>query len=92
VIDNKEHFKRNSEVHHINTRNKFSLHQPPSNLSLYQKGAHYTGVKVFNNLPPQIRELSHNGYQFKHSLKEFLYNHSFYTLDEYFNRRSAHNM
>jgi len=40
---------------------------------------------VFNSLPPQIRELSHNRHYFKHILKEFLFTHSFYTLDEYFN-------
>ena len=94
VIDIKDHFKRNSEVHHINTRNKPSLHQPLSNLSIYQKGAYCTGIRVFNNLPPQIRELSHNRHHFKHILKEFLYTHSFYTLEEYlnFNCKKAHNI
>ena len=85
VIDNKDHFKRNSEVHHINTRNKSSIHQPHANLSIYQKGAYYTGIKVFNSLPSQIRELSHSRHKFKHTLKEFLLTHSFYTLDEFFN-------
>jgi len=85
VIDNKDHFRKNSEVHHINTRNKSSLHQPLSNLSIYQKGAYYIGIRVFNSLPPQIRELSHKRHHFRHILKEFLFTHSFYTLDEYFN-------
>lgn len=92
VIDNKGHFRRNSEIHHINTRNKSSLHQPLSNLSIYQKGAYYTGIRVFNSLPPQIRELSHNRHHFKHILKEFFYTHSFYTLDEYFNCKTAYNI
>ena len=92
VIDNKGHFRRNSEIHHINTRNKSSLHQPLSNLSIYQKGAYYTGIRVFNSLPPQIREISHNRHHFKHILKEFLYTHSFYTLDEYFNCKTAYNI
>ena len=54
MIDNKDHFKRNFEVHHINTRNKSSLHQPLSYLLIYQKGAYCTGIRVFNSLPPQI--------------------------------------
>jgi len=85
VIDNKDHFRRNSEVNHINTRNKSSLHQPLSNLLIYQKVAYYNGIRVFNSQPPQIRELFHNRHHFKHILKEFLFTHSFYTLDEYFN-------
>jgi len=74
----------NSEIHNINTRNKSNLHLPISNLSVYQKGTHYTGIRVFNSLPSQIKELCHNRNQFKHALKNFLYFHSFYTLDEYF--------
>jgi hypothetical protein len=37
---------------------------------------------VFNSLPSQIKELCHNRNQFKHALKNLLYFHSFYTLDE----------
>jgi len=85
VTDKKDHFRRNSEIHHINTRNKSSLHQPINNLPIYQKVAYYTGIKVFNSLPPQIKELSHNRHHIKTILKEFLHSHSFYTLDEYFN-------
>jgi hypothetical protein len=92
VIDNKDHFRRNFEIHQINTRNKLSLHQHLSNLLIYQKGAHYTGIRVFNSLPPQIRKVFHNRNQFKHVLKEFLYTHSFYTLDEYFNCKTVYNI
>jgi chromosome segregation and condensation protein ScpB len=42
-------------------------------------------MKVFNNLPTQIKELAHNRHHFKHTLKEFLYTYSFYTPEEYFN-------
>jgi hypothetical protein len=37
VINNKHHFKVNSELHNINTRTKSDLHHPPSHLSVYQK-------------------------------------------------------
>ena len=53
VIDNGDYFKVNSEIHNINTRNKSKLHLPISNLSVYQKGTYYTGIRVFNSLPSQ---------------------------------------
>jgi hypothetical protein len=68
----------------MNTRNSLDLHYPQPHLSIYQKGAHYTGIKVFNRLPVQIKQLSHDANQFKMALKGFLNLHSFYSLDEYF--------
>jgi len=84
VVDNGDYFKVNSEIHNINTRNKLNLHLPISNLSVYQRGTYYSGIKVFNSLPSQIKDLSHNRNQFKSALKNFSYFYSFYTLDEYF--------
>ena len=83
VVDNRSYFKENSDIHGINTRTKSNLHQPLANSSTYQKGAYYYGIKVFNGLPSQIKDLSANRNQFKCALKSFLYSHSFYTLDEY---------
>jgi hypothetical protein len=53
VINNRLHFKKNSDIliHNINTRNNLDLHYPQSHLSVYQKGVHYTEIKVFNRLP-----------------------------------------
>jgi hypothetical protein len=50
-----------------------------SNLSLYQKGVYFTGIKVFNNLPQNIKNLSNNTKQFKSALKNYLHAHSFYS-------------
>ena len=52
VVDNENLFHVNSEIHSINTRQNFNLYQPQANLTLYQKGPYYSGIKVFNNLPP----------------------------------------
>jgi hypothetical protein len=82
LVDNRDHFRVNSEIHHINTRNKLNLHLPITNLSVYQKGAYYCGIREFNSLPTHIKELSHNRNHFKCALKNFLYTHSFYSLDE----------
>jgi hypothetical protein len=85
VVNNKKHFKINSEIHSINTRNNSNLYQPLTHLSIYKNGSYYYGIKVHNRLPCPIKDLSHNTKQFKSSLKGFLHQHSFYTLDEYFN-------
>ena len=49
-----------SEIHHINTRYKSNPHLPIAHLSVYQKGARYSGIKVFNSLPTHIKEFSNN--------------------------------
>jgi len=84
MIYNRDYFMVNSDIHNINTRTKSNLRQPISNLSAYQKGTYPSGIKVFNSLPSQIKDLSCNRSQFKCALKKFLYFRSFYTLDEYF--------
>jgi hypothetical protein len=85
VVGNRNYFKENSDIHNINTRTKSNLHKPLANLSTYQKGAYYYGIKVFNSLPTQVKDLSANRNRFRCALESFLYSHSFYTLDEYFN-------
>jgi len=85
VISNRNYFKENLDIHNIDTRTKSNLHQPLANSSKYQKGTYYYGIKVFSNLPSQIKNLSVNKNQFRCALESFLYFHSFYTLDEYFN-------
>jgi len=45
----------NSEIYDINTRAKSNVHQPIFNLSAYQKGTYYSGIKVFNSLPTGLR-------------------------------------
>ena len=85
VISNRNYFEENSDIHNIDTRTKSNLHQPFTNSSKYQKGTYCYGIKVFNNLPSQIKDLSVNKNQFRCALESCLYFHSFYTLDEYFN-------
>jgi hypothetical protein len=40
----------NTENHNIDTRQINNLHLPQGNLTIYQKGANYLGIKIFNNL------------------------------------------
>jgi hypothetical protein len=82
MINNRQHFKINSDTHNINTRNNLDLHCPVSFVSL-PEGAHYTGIKVFNSPPVPIKQLSHDTKQLKTALKGLWNLHSFYSLDEY---------
>ena len=68
----------------INTRNKHHLHRTIANLSCFQKGASYSGIRIFNNLPQSITSLRTDKPQFKVALKNLSYAHSFYYVDESF--------
>jgi hypothetical protein len=58
VVDNIEKFKTNSDMHIVNTRHKHDLHMLNANLTSYQKGAYYAGIKSFNILPSSIKSLN----------------------------------
>jgi hypothetical protein len=60
VVENLDRFKRNTDVHNLNTRRKYDLRMPNMKLTKYQKGVYYTGIKLFNNLPPTIKSLNHD--------------------------------
>jgi len=83
-IENQEKFQTNLSVHNINTRNKHHFHRPVANLSCFQKGASYSGIKFFNSLPRSIMNLKNEKTRFKVTLKKFLNVHSFYSVDEFF--------
>jgi hypothetical protein len=85
VVDNKNKFQLNFNVYNMNTRQKYNYHLPSLNLSLYQKGVYFTGIKVFNNLTQSIKNLSNDTKHFKSALKNYLHAHSFYSIHEYFN-------
>ena len=69
---------------HNATRQQSDFHQPVANLTKYQKGIGYLGVKVFNKLPLYIKEEFDNTKEFKQSVKNFLIEKPFYSLQEYF--------
>ena len=87
VVDNKELFVENLDLYATKTRNSSNLHVPFSNLTVFQKGPQYFGIKVYNSLPDNIKLLSGNKNQFKKALLQFLHSHSFYDIGEFFNYR-----
>jgi hypothetical protein len=81
---NKDQFLSNSQVHTINTRQTSDLYVPTANLTIYRKGVHYSGIKIYIHLPTAIKELSGDKNKFKLALKKYLLHNSFYSVEEYF--------
>jgi len=46
--------------HNLDTRQRNNLYLPERNLTIYQKGAYYSGIKIFNNLPLEIKNVAGN--------------------------------
>ena len=78
----------NSEIHNLNTRFRDNLYLPSTNLTMAQKEVLYTGSRIFNYLPLQIKNLSGDLKTFKKKLKNFLIDHTFYSLDEFYHLAS----
>jgi hypothetical protein len=72
VVNNKDFFKTNSDVHTLNTRFNQDLHFPVANLTVFQKGVWYSGIKLYNHLPSTLKQLSHDTSKFRVALKNFL--------------------
>ena len=69
VVKNIEEFSSNSEIHSINTCSKSNLFPPLPTMAKFQKGVHYAGIKIFNNLLQHIKSLSQDINKFKKALK-----------------------
>ena len=53
-------------------------------MTKFYKGPYISGIKAFNHLPRHIQLLANDMKSFKTSLKRFLYHHSFYLIEEYY--------
>jgi hypothetical protein len=65
VVNNKQSFIKNWEIHNHNTRSANKLHVPAANITKYKKGACYMGTKIFNHLPNHIKGLVNEKKVFK---------------------------
>jgi hypothetical protein len=84
IVNNLELFVINFNRNTSATRNSMNLYLPTANLRVFQKGPEFFGIKVYNNLPGSIKQLSNNKKKFREALLLFLYFHSFYNIDEFF--------
>ena len=85
VVNNINLFLDTAELYTIKTKNSYNLHPPLSHLTKYQKGVHYAGITIFNHLPTSIKSISNETKELKKTLKRFLLDKSFYSMDEFFN-------
>jgi len=88
VVKNKNLFILNSENCTKSSRQFNHFYQPITNLTIYQMGVHYMGIKIFNNLPPYIKDISNNVRKFEMCVKWFLHVHSFISIEEYIQYKS----
>jgi hypothetical protein len=84
VVKNRELFSTNNEIHPFCTRQHQNLHQTSANLTKYQTGVYYMGIKLCNSLPAFIKHESNNYNKFVPLLKKFLCENSFYSLEEFY--------
>jgi hypothetical protein len=79
IVSNIHLFTRNTEVHNTDTRQNINLFLPSTSFTKVQEEAHYSGIKISNHLPSELKQ----SYGF--AIKKFLYANPFYSLKEYFN-------
>ena len=84
LTKNEDQFMTNSQMHKITTRQTFDLYVPAANLTIYQKGVYYQGIKIYNHLPKTIKDLFGDKNKFKLALERYLLHNSFCSLKEYF--------
>jgi len=56
VVKNNDLFTTNQENHNINTRCNTNLHPPLCKLRVFQKGVYFTGIKLHNHLPANLKK------------------------------------
>jgi hypothetical protein len=74
-------FTKNLEVHNHDTKSANNFHLPITNLTKYQKGVYYTGIKIFYYLPTHIKNVANEIQVFNKTLKRFLLDNLFYSID-----------
>lgn len=85
-VRNNTHFFRRVKDNHtrlLNTRHRERLAPPQSRLVLHSNGPHVMCVKIYNNIPIDIKN-EHNYIKFNKQLKSYLTTKCFYSLKEFF--------
>ena len=85
MVKNEDLYTNSHEIQNITTRSNTNLHPTVCSLTVFQKGAYYSGIKLFNHLPLKIKSLTNKIKLFKPALKSFRNLHSFYSVEEYLN-------
>lgn len=83
VFKNSVKFRRNCEIHNIDTRSRNDLHTAVCRSKLAFRSPNNLGPLLFNNLPVHVK-MCKGASKFKSELKKFLLEKCFYRVDEYF--------
>lgn len=89
VHKNIEHFKKNSDYHNANTRNRHKLALVHTRLSKIGKSFKGQCVRFYNGIPLDIQKLSVK--KFKILVKQKLIKKAYYTIKEYVDDKNAWN-
>ena len=71
MVNNKHLFTKNLEIHNHDTKSANNFHLPITNVTKYQKGAHYAGIKIFY-LPTHTKCVANEIQVFKKAVKRCL--------------------
>jgi hypothetical protein len=85
VVNNRTLFFENADLYSVQTRNSHNLHIPLPHLTKNRKAVHYAGIWLFNHLPTSIKNTANETEMFKATLKKFLMDNAFYSVDEFIN-------
>ena len=83
VVQNTTKFHKNNSLHEHMTQAKNKVHVERVELSLAQKGPHYSCSKVYNHLEPFITKFATTK-NIRQTLKSLLCLFPFYSMDEFF--------
>lgn len=88
AMSHPEYFRKLNEVKTRTMRAQYMnlLHQPQCNTYIYEKNVYNMCIKLFNNLPNEIRCLK--GKEFKFRLTDWLFDYCFYSVNEFLNYKN----
>lgn len=81
IHGNRDKYKKNGDDHDHDTRRRADLYIPRHRTVMTQRNVHYWGVKLYNRLPQQFKEL--NMRRFATETRSMLVRRECYTIDEY---------
>jgi hypothetical protein len=81
-LKNRNLFASNSNSQNRQTRLSDDLHLLSSSLSICQNGAYFAGIRTFNKLPLELKELVEFPTKCEGTLRRYLVSHCLYSLDE----------
>jgi hypothetical protein len=87
VLNNRNLFNLNTQVHQHDTRSKNNFHLPNINLTKVKKDPYFSCIQLFNHLPEKLILLDPKKRAHKKILQTFFWTHPFYSIHEYKKKR-----